>query len=99
MDRETKEELKNLLTEVLNRQYAENDHERKEYRKKVDDLCLAIKGNPDVGVKGLVENVECLVSFKPELNLIRWIKSSFLYILIAGLVTFLGIHLKLYFLE
>ena len=68
MDEQTKSEIKQLLKEVIEEENRVNETERSAYRRKVDDLLICIKGDENLGVRGLAEDVKCLLRYKNELQ-------------------------------
>lgn len=97
MTPEFKEELKSIIAEALKEENIVATQERKVYRQKVDDLLLVIKGDAELGVRGLVEEVRCVTAFKDELKLVRWVKSTGLYVIVAMIIAYLGIQIYAYF--
>ena len=68
---------------------------------KLDELLIAVKGNRNLGVQGILgrqeemsEQIARLLSYEPELKLVRFIKRTSIYVFVASIVTAVGIVIK-----
>ncbi len=68
-----------------------------ENRRKVDELLFIVKGNPDAGIRGMAEILRCLADFKPELRFLKKLKKTVIYILIASIIAWISILIKLFY--
>ena len=71
---------------------------------KLDELLVAVRGNEQLGVRGILgrqeemsEQITRLLSYEPELKLVRFIKRTFIYVFIASIITVIGITIKKFF--
>lgn len=95
------ESIKKIFREVHAELEEKAKPEREAARNKLNSVHFAIGGNKDLGVKGIIhqledldQKVQCISDYKSELKLVRWMRKTAVYIFVAGIITGIGIFLR-----
>lgn len=86
------EDLKRIFKEAHDEAEEKSRPEREKFRKKMDDIHLVVKGNEEAGITGMQDNVKCLMGYKLELRIMRWLRKTVVVAAGIGIVYFIKEH-------